>query len=280
MKKLLFILCILTSTAEAQERVVSLDYCADQYVIALVEPERIAGVSPAAGSKFSYLADRSKGLPRLRPTGEQVLLADPDIVVRQWGGGYNAAAYLDRFAIPVAQVGFGNDIDAIRTNLGTLGAALGATDKAEQLIEDMDTRLARIRARHVPESDRPRALYLTPGGATSGAGTFIHEMLVSAGVTNMGAEGGKEGWQHISLEAIVLDPPDLIVGAFFDLEAHRVNYWSIARHSFVKDMMEKIPTVLIPGSQASCSAWFFVDAVEAIHAVARPLMPQKIAAQP
>ena len=50
-----------------------------------------------------------------------------------------------------------------------------------------------------------------------------------------------------------------------------MNYWSIARHSFLKQAMRQTPTVLIPGAQVACAAWFFVDAVEAIHEVARKL---------
>ncbi len=51
-------------------RVVSLDYCADQYVLALADREQILAVSPAAGAEYSYMAERAQGVPRARPTPE------------------------------------------------------------------------------------------------------------------------------------------------------------------------------------------------------------------
>lgn len=278
MKKHLFLLLfICAAPAGAQERVLSVDYCADQYVMALADRDRIVAVSPAAGSEYSYLADRARGLPRLQPTGENVLLAEPSVVIRQWGGGHNAAAYLGSFGIPVAQVAFGSDIESARRNLRSVATALGETERAERLIGEMDARLARIEGQLPPQPERPRALYVTPGGLTTGADTFVHEAMVTAGVVNIGADGGRRGWQEINLEAIALDPPDLIVGAFFDLKSNHVNYWSIARHSFLQDAMRETPVVMIPGAQVACSAWFFVDAVESIHEAARQWRQKKVA---
>ena len=271
MQWLFVCLGMLSLPVRAQERVVSLDYCADQYVMALAEREHIRAVSPAASSEYSYLAPRSAGLPQLRPSGEEVLLAEPDVVVRQWGGGFETSSYLKRFGIKVVQVSFGSDIQSARVNLRSIGAALGEPEKAEQLVRDMDLRLARVQAQLRPRAQRPRAIYVTPGGLSTGAGTIVHDVMRAAGVVNMGAEGGRRGWQETNLEAIALDPPDLIVGAFFDLKANDVSYWSIARHSFLREVMAETPTVLLAGAQVACSAWFFVDAVEAIHEKARHL---------
>ena len=279
MKQLLLPLFILAAPIMAQERVLSLDYCADQYVMALAEPGHIIGLSPAADSEYSYLAERASGLSQLRPTGEEVLLAEPDIVIRQWGGGYNVAVYLERFGIPLTQISFGVDIESARTNLRSIAAALGETDKGEQLMREMDLRLARIKSALPSEARPPRALYVTPAGITTGSGTFVHEMMVAAGVINMGAEGGREGWLEINLEAIALNPPDLIVGAFFDLQSNHTNAWSVARHSFLREVMQETPTVLIPGSQIACATWFFVDAAEAIHEAALRWSEQQVASR-
>ncbi len=255
----------------APSRVVSLDYCADQYVIALAERDAIVGVSPAATSDYSYLADRVGDLPRVRPNAEAVLLAEPDLVVRQWGGGFNARNHLDRLGIPVAQIAFGNSVASARDNLRAMGAALGAQDRAEALLRAMDTALARIAAEQIHAGEPPTALYLTPGGFTSGAGTFVDEMLSLAGVRNFGAVHGGSGWIPVNLEQLVSHPPDMIVGAFFDLASNHVTFWSLGRHAFVQDMLRQTPTLFVPGRLVSCSAWFFVEAVEAVHTFARSL---------
>lgn len=256
------------AAAQAPRRIVSLDYCADQYVMALADREHIAGVSPAAGSDYSYFAAQAEGLARVRPIGEAVLLAEPDLVVRQWGGGFNATAHLDRLGIPVAQIAFGNSLQTAVENLNHMGEVLGVPARAADLITQMDMRLARISAVMPPKDERPRALYLTPGGFTSGQGTFIDEVLTRAGVLNVAAEQGRKGWVAVDLERVVLDPPDILIGAFFDLDSNHVTFWSLERHAFFKSILETTPTVFIPGRQVACSAWFAVDAVETIHAFA------------
>ena len=262
---------VLVSPLSAQERVVSLDYCADQYTIALAERENIVAVSPAADSEYSYLASWSSGLAQIRPSGEAVLFSQPDLVVRQWGGGFGATAYLRRFSINIAQILSGSNLEIAAVNLRSIGVSLGESRKAQKLVKEMKDRLARIQAQLEPESEQPRAIYVTPGGITTGTGTFVHEVMSAAGVINIAADGGQRGWREINLEAIALDPPDLVIAAFFDLRAAQVNYWSTARHKFLRQIMEKTPTVLLPAAQLACSAWFLTDAVEAIHEAARKI---------
>ena len=55
-------------------RIVSLDYCADQYVLGLVERSRILALSPDAGEDFSYLRAEAEGIPAIRPRAEDVLV--------------------------------------------------------------------------------------------------------------------------------------------------------------------------------------------------------------
>lgn len=243
-------------------RVVSLDYCADQYVLALADRAQILALSPSATAEFSYLADRAEGLPQVRPTPEAVLMLAPDLVVRQWGGGFGAPEVLKRFRIPVAQIGFGDTLAEARVNLLAVGEALGRPERARALAADMDRRLAAV-ARRRPEK-APGALYLTAGGMTSGGGTFIDAALQSAGVANMTAAAGGRGWVPLSLERLALDPPDLFVAAFFDKRERRVDAWSPIRHAFLKREMDARPAVFLPGRQVACSAWFVVDAIEAI----------------
>jgi len=261
----------LTIPLNAQERVISLDYCADQYVLALAERQNIVAVSPSADSEYSYLASRSSGLAQIRPSGEEVLFSRPDLVVRQWGGGFGATAYLARFSTNIAQVLFGANLEIAAVNLGSIGESLGESEKAQKLIEELKDRLTRVRAPLEPQSELPRAIYVTPGGLTTGADTFVHEVMIAAGVINMAADGGQRGWRELNLEAIALDPPDLVIAAFFDLRSARVNHWSVARHKFLREVMEKTPTVMLPAAQLACSAWFFMDAVESIYEAAQKI---------
>ncbi len=268
---LLLILLTLTGVARAEGRILSLDYCADQYVLALADRDDILALSPAAMSEYAYLSAEAAGLPRMRPTGEQILLSHPSLVVRQWGGGYDAPAHLARFGVPVVEVADGGDFATMRHNLRAVGQALGAQSAAEAMIAAFDARLQAIEAQRLPPARQPRALYLTRGGATAGAGTFVDRLLRAAGVRNMAAQDGARGWRAIDLEAIALDPPDMIIAAFFDLKGAEVYYWSAGRHGFLEALMRRLPTVAVPSAQVACAGWFSLDAVQAIQATAKSI---------
>ncbi|MCC6788878.1 MAG: ABC transporter substrate-binding protein, partial [Hyphomonadaceae bacterium] len=54
---------ICASTAQAEpRRIVSLDYCADQFVLALADREQVAALSVGARRDDSYFRDRAQGM--------------------------------------------------------------------------------------------------------------------------------------------------------------------------------------------------------------------------
>jgi iron complex transport system substrate-binding protein len=249
--------------------VASLDFCADQYVLALADTDQIVGVSPHAETEFSYLAEKAAGLPKIRPTAEEILVLEPEMVVRLWGGGYGAKDTLERYGIPVVQVSLAVTLEETRANLLAVGKALGHLDRAEVIAADLDARLTAIQT--FPVEERPVALYVTPSGTTTGRGTFIHEMMTTAGVDNMSAELGTSPWHPVNLEALALSPPDMIVAGFFDLRSGKLSNWSLSRHEFLRRQGETRPVTRIPSREIACAAWFVVDAIEEIAATRRSL---------
>ncbi len=260
----------------ASPSVASLDFCADQYVLALADAEQIVGVSPHSETEFSYLAEKARGTPKIRPTAEEVLVLQPDTVVRLWGGGYGAADTLERYGIPVIQVSLAVTLEETKDNLLRVGQALGHLDRAEDLAANLDARIAELP--RATEEGRPMALYVTPSGTTSGRGTFIHEMLQTAGVDNMSASLGTSPWHPVNLEALALSPPDMIVEGFFDLRSGKLSNWSLSRHEFLRRQGEIRPVARIPSREIACAAWFVVDAIEEIAAT-RASLPSAAAGQ-
>lgn len=253
-----------TSAPTAPERamrIVSLDYCADQYLLKLVDRTRISAVSPDADRDFSYMRAAASGVPSVRPRAEDVLVLKPDLVIRSYGGGADAAAMFGRAGVPVLQIGYAGDLKAVRQMLVDTATGLGERAKGEALAAEMDRRLAALPA---PSSRRPTALYVTPGGVTSGRGGLVDEMMVRAGYDNF---EGEPGWRTLPLERLAREGPDLIASAsFWNAPPDR---WSAARHPIVARHMRDTPVVPIEGAWTACGGWFLVDAIEAL-AKARP----------
>ena len=80
-------------------RIVSLDFCADQYVLKLADRENILALSPEATMTHSYLREAAKGVPTVRPFAEDALALAPDLIVRSYGGGPNAERFFEQAGI-------------------------------------------------------------------------------------------------------------------------------------------------------------------------------------
>ena len=239
-------------------RIASLDYCADQFVLGLADRERILALSPDAGKDFSYLRAEAAGVRSVRPRSEDVLALRPDLVVRNYGGGPRAAAFFERAGVPVLQIDFAPDIEAVRDRIRQAAAALGVPDRGEALIADMDARLARARAA-APDGD---TLYLAPSGVAAGSGTFVDHLIAAAGLNNFSDE---MGWRSIPLERLVYETPDIYAVPRFERTNHNM-VWTPFRHPVAVRRVQAGPALAIDGATTSCGAWFLADAVEALAA--------------
>ena len=243
---------------ERPQRIVSLDYCADQYVLRFADRDAILAVSPDAAKRFSYMRSHASGLPSVRPRAADVLALKPDLVVRSYGGGPEAVGFLEELGVPVVQIGFPQTLAEVRDEVVRVGGALGAEREARRVASDMDRRLAALPQR---EGAAPSALYMTPGGVTSGEGTLVHEVLRAAGLANF---QDRPGWNALPLERLAYEGPDVIAAAFYEGASGEADSWSAARHPVARTQLSNRPVVPLEGAWTSCGGWFLVEAVEAL----------------
>jgi len=260
-----FVSCVLLGCSqspeavrEAPQRIVSLDYCADQYVLKFAERDHILAVSHDAQKDFSYLREQAKGLPQVRPRAADILALEPDLVVRSYGGEPTMAGFLERAGVRVIQLGFPGSLSDIRTEVIRVGSELGNPDLAQTVAREMNTRLATV-AERTP-SDRT-VLYITPGGVTTGKGTLVHELITTAGYQNF---QDRAGWNALPLERLAYERPDLVAAAYFDNTIERRGHWSATRHPIAEAQLRDLPVVSIDGSWTACGGWFQLDVVEAL----------------
>ncbi|MBY0423210.1 MAG: ABC transporter substrate-binding protein [Parvularculaceae bacterium] len=258
MKRLLLALLLVAGPAAAGPRVQSADYCADQYVLTLADRTDIAALSPEAAQPFSHLAAVARSAPKARPDVESVAASGAEIVLRTYGGD---AAALKRVAA-VETLEDANDFDGVKRNIRQTARVLDAEARGNLLIEQLDRRLAALAAR---PPLAVAALYVTPGGVTAGRGVFVDALFRAAGVANAAAEAGLEGWPSAPLEALVLDPPAMVVTGFFDASTAGADHWSMARHPAWKSVFKDRVVVALPQDLIACPAWFSVEAAERIR---------------
>jgi iron complex transport system substrate-binding protein len=246
----------------AAPRIVSLDQCADQYVLAMAPRDEIVGISKRALNADSNQRALAAGLPQRRASLEAILGVRPTVAVRYWTPDARLPDALVRRGVGVVQIDEANDFPGIRANVRKVASALDRRAAGEALIAGMDAKLAASRGAW----GGARALYLTPSGFTAGQDTLVGAVLRAAGLST---EATAPGYSPIPLEALVLRPPAaLVLGFFRDLAGGR-QHWTIAGNGRVKDLARRRAIASLPGSMLGCPAWFAADGTLAL-AQARP----------
>jgi len=235
----------LAGGANAAPRVLSLDSCADQYVMGLTPRASIVGVSTRADDADSRLRHAARGLPMRRIDLESALAARPDVVVRYWGGEPRLLAALERRGVRVVTIPEASNFADVRASVRKVAAAIGQPARGEAAIARMDDQLRRAAGAW----KGARALYLTPGGVTAGSGTLVDAVLRAAGMTN--AET-RPGYQTVSLEEMALSPPRTVVLGFFDTFQLSGDSWGIGRHRVLQRVAATRSVASLPGALLGC----------------------------
>lgn len=252
-----------SGNAASPTRIVSLDYCADQYVLKFADRDDILAVSPDASKEFSFMHEAAVGIPTTRPIAEDVLLLKPDLVVRSYGGGPGATQFFEQAGIPVLDVGWTPDLPAVLANTQRMADGLGQYERGAVVVADARSRLEAL----AREADTKSALYMTPAGVTTGPGSLVHEMMTAAGLSNFETE---PGWRSIPLEQLAYDEPDIVIPASFSSHASALNSWSAMKHPIAKAQVSNHTTIPLPGAWTSCNGWFLIDGVELLAEGASP----------
>jgi iron complex transport system substrate-binding protein len=242
MRALAAALLLMTATAHAA-RVVSLNLCADDFLV-LLAPEQIVALSPLARDpSLSVVAAQAARLPWVRADAEAVLALHPDLVL---GGPYGAQTTmqaLQRRGVRVERTVLPDDFAAIRTETRRLAAMLGEPARGEALLARMDRELAVSPRRH------PTAVALEARGWSAGPGSLTDAVLTRAGLRDVGTGG------QMTIEALAGHPPDLLV------VATPPDYPSLATDMLGHPALAAIPRRAVPPALLACGGPWTARAV-------------------
>lgn len=242
--------------------VASLDFCADQYVLAFTGAERIEALSKDATGPLSFYRERAQGLPQTRASAEEVLMLQADLVVRTYQGSAGLDGLLKRLGVAVHQPSYAFDFASHLGNLQGAADALGAPDAGRAVVVDLKARYDALLA--APKFDAA-AVYLTPSGTTAGEGSAVADIIALAGFRSFATDIGIRGWATLPLEEVVMGSPDLVIGSFFEEGTVNRSSWSLSRHGVFRRLVDDLPAIMVPSRLMSCSVAQAVDAAEHIR---------------
>jgi iron complex transport system substrate-binding protein len=261
-------------SADPPRRIVSVNITSDEILLALV-PERLVAVSVLADdADISCVVREARLVPRrVKAETEQIFDLRPDLVVI---GGHSAhvASQLERLGVRVIRIQGFESFEWIEGLIRTLGGAVGARPRAEELIGTMRGRLDAVRQR-VTGRQRPRVLSYTPGGGTSGRRTTFDDVVRAAGGENVATRLGISGWKRLSLEHVLDADPDVVVMSASQRRAPGFHA-ELLGHPALREVraLREGRVYRLPGRLMVTSSHHIVETVEAL---ARELHPDAFA---
>lgn len=257
----------ITEQAAISPTVASMDYCADQYVLALADGNQIVGLSSEATSVYSFFSDKAKGIPKLRGTSEEILATKPDAVLRHWQGSPKIDALFERAGIQALNIPFASSPEDALQSLINFGDKIGRGDQARAFVNERMEMRSNLKTKTITTL---KALYVTPSGYTAGTNTSVNAIVNEAGLATIAEDYALQGWQPLPLEAIARTKPDLIITSYFELP-RPASRWSLSQSQLVNQLLEELPVISLPASMLSCNGLFDIDAATFIRAEAAKL---------
>ncbi|MGH8150259.1 MAG: ABC transporter substrate-binding protein [Steroidobacteraceae bacterium] len=193
------------------QRVMSINLCADQLVLALLPPSRITSVTYLSRDPDeSLLSSEAWRVSINHGTAEEVVSERPDLVI---AGTYTTPAtreLLAKVGIPLLALPSANDFQEIRDVTRRVGRAVGEEAKAESLIRQMNSTLAQLAA--TEPKRRITIVGWDGGGSVPGEGTLFNAIITAAGAINLGASPGVASTRFDTEQLLFVHPELLAFG--------------------------------------------------------------------
>ena len=244
---------------ERPQRIVSLNMCTDQLVLALADPDQIVGLSRFSGNtRMSFAADEAAPYPQIPAAAEAALVLEPDLILVGHFTNQTVKTMLRRFEYPVEEVPFALSLDDAREAIRLVAEMVGHPARGEALIADLDDALDAERSAPVLS-----ALLVQRGGYTRGTASMTGDLLAALGIALasedlVGARGG-----FADLETIIRAEPDVLITANLDANTEDQGAALLA-HPALADRYPPRRRLALPERLTLCAGPSLIEAVRHI----------------
>jgi len=190
-------------------RVMSIEACANQYVLALADREQIISLAKGADDpRTSFLHEKARGIPANQRSAEEVIAADPDLV---FTGPFSRRTreFLQRFHIRIVRTRRPKTLGELSAQIRRVAGILGHPERGERLASSIDGLAAG--GASIPGGQRPTAVIYRGHGYSFGADTLVHAIMSAAGIDNVAAKLGYKRGGYVPLEILLIGKPDYLL---------------------------------------------------------------------
>lgn len=202
------------STLTRPDRIVSLNLCADQYLLTLADPSQIRALTHyAQDPTMSFMAEEAKAFPMTTGDAEAVISLKPDLIITNPYQQQQTQALISRFDFPTIAMPVALDLNGMIEQIQMIATAIGYPERGDALIEEMTSTLAQIdqATAQIPKSQRPTIIHYQRRGFVTGTQTLLNEIMDRAAVNNLASQLNHKSIGKISMERILLENPDYLL---------------------------------------------------------------------
>ena len=209
---------------EKPKRIVSLSYGTDEILTELVDAKRIAsycrwaedpGITFITKEQYQRVGRKTDG------NAEEVLALKPDLVLATTAMSSDIINALDALGLKVYLASRPKNYEQMRQKVLKLGEAVGEKAKGEELVKQMDERMAKLEAKlsQIPDNKRKTVVAFNFLSAMGRKGDLIDSMMNKAHIINGVAQIPTElATGYISKEQVVRVNPDIFFLATWDYD--------------------------------------------------------------
>jgi iron complex transport system substrate-binding protein len=246
---------------EKPRRVVSLNLCTDQLLLALADPDQIGSLSFLARDRtLSFLSDQASAFPANEGKGEAILFGHVDLVLAGGFGAHTKRELLERHGVEVMALDGWQGLEHGREQIRLVARRLGHSGRGEAMVEAIDAALEKTRG-IVPS--RRSILTTYRRGWVPASDSLISEVLRHMGFTLHQEALGLGRGGVARLESVVATPPDYalmdeVTGRSID------NGSALLVHPALVDAIPPERRLVLPGKLAICGGPATVAMIEAL----------------
>ena len=201
----------LQAAVAAPSRIVSINLCTDELLLALADPGQIAALSPyATDARLTVFAGKAEAVRHDAGEAETVIGLKPDLIV---GGRFSKRAMRDvlkRVGYPIVEFNVATSIADSIAQIREVATLVGHPERGEALVAEIVAAEARARTAAV-RRDKPTVAFYQRRGYVTGGRTLTGELIGLVGLGNIGTELAGETGGIVPLERIVAARPAFLI---------------------------------------------------------------------
>jgi iron complex transport system substrate-binding protein len=247
--------------AEPPQRVVSINLCTDELALLLAKPGQLVSVSALSHDPVESAYWReARSFPANRGSAEEIVPLKSDVVLAGTFTTRTTVSLLKQLGRRVVEVAPAATLGESRAAIRQMGEVLGNESRAEELIAEMDARIAAAAARIQAFGAPRKAVLYRPGEGIAGEASMQGTLMTALGIGNLAAVYGVHERADMPLEDFVQMKPDLIISAV-SAYGRSVQSEAAAHPAFAH---ARAPRVTYPDVLTRCGSPVLAEAAERI----------------